>query len=300
MARNHPDSASTSQSLERGLAILSSFSTDRRLIGVSEVANELGLTRSTAHRYIATLARLGYLHQDPVSREVHPRTACARPRLHGDQLDGAPGCRRASPSTALRRDGTHREHGHPRRRGHRLRRAVARVPPPPERDRPRPPRRLAAARLLHVDGEGAPRVPPRRRAGRAPGPHHVHAPRPEHAHVEGGLARRAPARSRHGYRGEQRGARLRAPLGCRARARPRAAMPSPPSTSPRTGRWRRWTSLSRGSARSCSAPRRRSPHSSATAYRGLSRRARARQSPDGCNAGFLRRPASRSYRTRRR
>lgn len=59
----------TSQSLERGLAILSSFSAGRRLIGVSEVARELDLTRSTAHRYIATLARLGYLHQDAASRK---------------------------------------------------------------------------------------------------------------------------------------------------------------------------------------------------------------------------------------
>jgi len=61
----------TSQSLERGLAILSCFSTERRLIGVSEVASELGLTRSTAHRYIATLARLGYLHQDPATRKYN-------------------------------------------------------------------------------------------------------------------------------------------------------------------------------------------------------------------------------------
>jgi len=59
----------TSQSVERGLAILSSFSADRRLIGVSEVAQELGLSRSTAHRYIATLARLGYLYQDPTTRK---------------------------------------------------------------------------------------------------------------------------------------------------------------------------------------------------------------------------------------
>ena len=59
----------TSQSLERGLAILASFSADRRLIGVTEVANELGLTRSTTHRYVATLARLGYLQQEPVTRK---------------------------------------------------------------------------------------------------------------------------------------------------------------------------------------------------------------------------------------
>jgi IclR family transcriptional regulator, pca regulon regulatory protein len=58
----------TSQSLERGLAILSSFNSDRPLIGVSELSRELDLSRSTAHRYIATLAQLGYLHQDPESR----------------------------------------------------------------------------------------------------------------------------------------------------------------------------------------------------------------------------------------
>lgn len=69
MAERDQERAATSQSLERGLAILSSFSVDRRLIGVSEVAQELGLTRSTAHRYIATLARLGYLHQDPSTRK---------------------------------------------------------------------------------------------------------------------------------------------------------------------------------------------------------------------------------------
>ncbi len=216
----------TSQSLERGLAILSSFSAERRLIGVSEVASELGLTRSTAHRYIATLARLGYLHQDRGHAEVQPRAARARPRLHGDQLDGAPRRRRAPPASALRRDGEHREHGDPRRRGHRVRRAVSRVPSPPERDRPRPPRRLTAAGLLHLDGQGAPCLPPRRRAGRAARPHHVRAPRPEHAHVEDGAARRAPARPRHGHRREQRGARLRASIRCRAGLLRRAAKPS--------------------------------------------------------------------------
>ena len=58
----------TSQSLERGLAILSSFHSDRQLIGVSELSRELALSRSTAHRYISTLARLGYLQQDPDSK----------------------------------------------------------------------------------------------------------------------------------------------------------------------------------------------------------------------------------------
>ena len=61
-------STGTSQSLERGLAILSSFHAHRPLIGVSELSRDLDLSRSTAHRYIATLAKLGYLQQDPDSK----------------------------------------------------------------------------------------------------------------------------------------------------------------------------------------------------------------------------------------
>jgi IclR family pca regulon transcriptional regulator len=61
-------STGTSQSLERGLAILSSFHSDRSLIGVSELSRGLELSRSTVHRYVATLAKLGYLQQDPDSK----------------------------------------------------------------------------------------------------------------------------------------------------------------------------------------------------------------------------------------
>ena len=56
--------ATWSQSLERGLAILSAFGSDRSTIGVSELSRELSLSRSTTHRYIATLTSLGYLQQD--------------------------------------------------------------------------------------------------------------------------------------------------------------------------------------------------------------------------------------------
>ena len=58
-----------SQSLERGLALLSVFTSTRPLIGVSDLAREVGLSRSSAHRYIATLAALGYLEQDRPSRK---------------------------------------------------------------------------------------------------------------------------------------------------------------------------------------------------------------------------------------
>jgi IclR family pca regulon transcriptional regulator len=64
-----PSDAGFSQSLERGLAILSAFKPERPLLGSSELAREIGLSRSTAHRYVASLAHLGYLQQDPVTRK---------------------------------------------------------------------------------------------------------------------------------------------------------------------------------------------------------------------------------------
>jgi IclR family pca regulon transcriptional regulator len=61
--------SSQSQSLERGLAILSAFRTGRALLGISELGRELELTRSTTHRYVATLAALGYLRQDAETKK---------------------------------------------------------------------------------------------------------------------------------------------------------------------------------------------------------------------------------------
>jgi IclR family transcriptional regulator, pca regulon regulatory protein len=58
-----------SQSLERGLAVLSAFTPDRPALGISELGRELDLTRSTTHRYVATLATLGYLQQDASTRK---------------------------------------------------------------------------------------------------------------------------------------------------------------------------------------------------------------------------------------
>jgi len=61
--------ASYSQSLERGLAILSAFRSGRPDLGISDLAREVGLGRSTTHRYVSTLAALGYLQQDRTSRK---------------------------------------------------------------------------------------------------------------------------------------------------------------------------------------------------------------------------------------
>ena len=57
-----------SQSLERGLAVLALFKSGQPLMGVSEIGRALDLSRSTAHRYVATLAALGYLQQDRESK----------------------------------------------------------------------------------------------------------------------------------------------------------------------------------------------------------------------------------------
>src|SRR5439155_11532042 len=67
--RQATNGSSGSKSLERGLAVLSAFRPDRPALGISELARELDLTRSTTHRYVATLANLGYLEQDDSTRK---------------------------------------------------------------------------------------------------------------------------------------------------------------------------------------------------------------------------------------
>ena len=52
-----------SQSLERGLAILSCFTPARPVLGIADIADRLGMSRSTTHRYVITLVALGYLEQ---------------------------------------------------------------------------------------------------------------------------------------------------------------------------------------------------------------------------------------------
>jgi IclR family pca regulon transcriptional regulator len=53
-----------SRSLGRGLAILGLFTQARPVMGVTEIANLLGLTPATTHRYVTTLLELGYLERN--------------------------------------------------------------------------------------------------------------------------------------------------------------------------------------------------------------------------------------------
>jgi IclR family transcriptional regulator, pca regulon regulatory protein len=52
-----------SQSLERGLAILACFTPKHPVLGIADMADSLGMSRSTTHRYVITLVALGYLEQ---------------------------------------------------------------------------------------------------------------------------------------------------------------------------------------------------------------------------------------------
>lgn len=52
------------QSLERGLAVLRAFSTERPAMTLSEVGRQTGLTRATSRRLLHTLTTLGYVSTD--------------------------------------------------------------------------------------------------------------------------------------------------------------------------------------------------------------------------------------------
>jgi IclR family pca regulon transcriptional regulator len=85
-----------SQSLELGLAILGCFTPTRHMLGIADISDELGMSPSTTHRYMATLQMLGYLEQGKnrkyrlglrvtdigmLGLKVHPVRCHARPYL---------------------------------------------------------------------------------------------------------------------------------------------------------------------------------------------------------------------------
>lgn len=70
------EAARFSSSLVAGLAILDCFSADRPQLGIAALADRLDMTRSTTHRYAATLVALGYLEQDHARQyKLAPRVA---------------------------------------------------------------------------------------------------------------------------------------------------------------------------------------------------------------------------------
>jgi IclR family pca regulon transcriptional regulator len=70
------ETARFSTSLVAGLAILDCFSAERPQLGIAVLADQLNMTRSTTHRYAATLVALGYLEQDHARQyRLAPRVA---------------------------------------------------------------------------------------------------------------------------------------------------------------------------------------------------------------------------------
>lgn len=53
-----------SRSLEYGVAILRCYSGEHQALGIADLAEIVGISRSTIHRYAMTLVALGYLEQD--------------------------------------------------------------------------------------------------------------------------------------------------------------------------------------------------------------------------------------------
>jgi IclR family pca regulon transcriptional regulator len=56
------------KSLIKGLAILECFTPATPVLGIAEIADQLGMSRSTTHRYACTMVHLGYLEQDAKRR----------------------------------------------------------------------------------------------------------------------------------------------------------------------------------------------------------------------------------------
>jgi IclR helix-turn-helix domain len=61
-----------SQSLLRGLAILSCYGPERQWRAIVDLAKELKMSPSTTHRYVKTLRTVGLLEQNPTTREYRP------------------------------------------------------------------------------------------------------------------------------------------------------------------------------------------------------------------------------------
>lgn len=56
-------------SVERAFALVSLLAREPRLLGVSEIAAELGISRGSTHRVLSTLVNIGYITQDPQTRQ---------------------------------------------------------------------------------------------------------------------------------------------------------------------------------------------------------------------------------------
>ncbi len=59
-------------SLEKAFRVMGAFSSGRRDLGITEIAEATGLTKSAAQRFVHTLTALGYLERDEETRRYAP------------------------------------------------------------------------------------------------------------------------------------------------------------------------------------------------------------------------------------
>ena len=196
-------------------------SLDRPLLGVSELAHEVGLNRSH-HAPLHLDARDARLPPAGRGRRSKYRLGPRVLDLGFSAINSMELREISAPASAAaqRRDRPHGQHGDARRRRHRLHRALPQLAPGPARDRPQPARRLAAAGLLHVDGQGAARVLPDERAARRARPGAVRAARARTPSPSGGAARRS---SRASATRASRSTTRSSPTGCARSPRPSAS-----------------------------------------------------------------------------
>jgi DNA-binding MarR family transcriptional regulator len=72
------DEKRLSRSLLRGLSLLTCFSDENESRGIVELADELEMSPSTAHRYAMTLVHLGLLERSPHNRKYGLPTSATR------------------------------------------------------------------------------------------------------------------------------------------------------------------------------------------------------------------------------
>jgi hypothetical protein len=66
---NSASGSELSRSLHRGLQVWAAFPANGAVRAVAEIARELEMSKTTAHRYVSALVEVGLLERDPVTRQ---------------------------------------------------------------------------------------------------------------------------------------------------------------------------------------------------------------------------------------
>lgn len=77
------------KSLAKSLKILSCFTIQEPVLGVTELAERIGVTKSNIHNILSTFTSMGYLDRLP-DRALHPGSEDPGVRLHHQPEPGLP------------------------------------------------------------------------------------------------------------------------------------------------------------------------------------------------------------------